>query len=1101
MSRLRVLTFNFHEPYLCLMAKTGIDFTVGLYSRPPRARPWQTQFRPIPPNMKLVEERTWRSLLRAGRFDVVVAHEESNALDVLKCDTPKILICHNRLTFLRETATADVPDVPGLIQEVLALLQARFSFVFISESKRDDYGIPGAVIRPGIDVEEYGGYSGETPEVLRVGNMMRSRNQMFDVDFQERVCSGIPNRVLGVDPKIPGAKPADSFDGLLHFYRSRRCLLHVTREEYEDGYNLSTLEAMACGMPVVALGNRTSPLTDGVDGYVSRDADELRERLQLLLKEPDLARELGARGRETVAAKFPMSAFVENWRNALERAADEGRRGTRRSRPAKTPSQSILMHYVASPITTARYFEQAARKKHHVVSAGLQCPERVLEGWGFRMPAPPYAAHDIDLPLETTYREIVRRLPSEFAPALYLWIDSGVKNIPSDIEALQCPKACYLIDTHIEPELRLAIARRFDYTFLAQKAQVELFRHEGISNVQWLPLACSPELHAVGQPERNCDVAYVGGFSGDAQDRRRNLLSRIAARFPNSVIGRYWPGELADIYARSRIVVNACVSRDVNMRVFEGMASGALLITDEADGLDDLFEDRKHLVIYRNDEEVFDLIDYYLKHEDERARIAAAGAAEVYEKHTYERRIQEILDTVERTPIVVGGFQGESRFKSGGYYRNTRPEVAQHVPRSTRRLLDVGCGGGDFGYALKQRGLNEVHGIELVERACNDARKVLDSALLGNIEEMDLPYEDGYFDCITFSDVLEHLRDPVSALKKAARVLASDGTMVMSIPNVRFHQVLTMLLDGRWKYEDAGILDRTHLRFFTATDMYAMVKEADLEPLCIQALSYVTEEQLPRDKDGCVMLGRAKFQTLDEQDYSDLRTYQYLVIAGKPGVDRLAKARAALNIKENEAALLLAEEARGVDECDRRKVMAVASARLGQLTNAERLYREALSSREDDAEAAGELGILYIAMNRAGEAKPLLEKAHAADPDNERVTGALGLCHLIDGQCEAAFNCFVTALDSSYDGASLVPHLVAVATQLGRLSEVEGLVRRYADFHAGDKTLAYCHADLLAALGRKAEARERMEMTLLLSPNDAGALERLARLDNGHATP
>ena len=71
------------------------------------------------------------------------------------------------------------------------------------------------------------------------------------------------------------------------------------------------------------------------------------------------------------------------------------------------------------------------------------------------------------------------------------------------------------------------------------------------------------------------------------------MLSSIRERFPKNKICQCWPAEMAKVYARAKIVFNACVNRDLNMRVFKAMASGALLITDEADWLEDLFEDRK----------------------------------------------------------------------------------------------------------------------------------------------------------------------------------------------------------------------------------------------------------------------------------------------------------------------------------------------------------------------------------------------------------------------------------------------------------------------------------------------------------------------------
>ena len=139
---------------------------------------------------------------------------------------------------------------------------------------------------------------------------------------RNRPAKGCPARLVGDDLQDPEAKPAGSFEELVRIYRTHRCLLHVTRQEWEDGYNLSTLEAMAAGMPVVSLANRTSPLTDGVDGFTSDDPEVLRGRLQELLNDRDLARAIGERGRETVAKKFPIERFAENWREAILTAAE-----------------------------------------------------------------------------------------------------------------------------------------------------------------------------------------------------------------------------------------------------------------------------------------------------------------------------------------------------------------------------------------------------------------------------------------------------------------------------------------------------------------------------------------------------------------------------------------------------------------------------------------------------------------------------------------------------------------------------------------------------------------------------------------------------------
>jgi glycosyltransferase involved in cell wall biosynthesis/ubiquinone/menaquinone biosynthesis C-methylase UbiE/Flp pilus assembly protein TadD len=946
------------------------------------------------------------------------------------------------------------------------------------------------VIPPGIDPGDYGGYTGEVPSVLRVGNAMRARNLMFDVDFQERVCAGLPNRVVGEDPLIPEARPSASFEDLLDSFRTMRCLLHVTREEYEDGYNLSMLEAMACGMPVVALANRTSPLTDGVDGFVSKDGNVLRARLEQLLEDPALARELGARGRETVARTFPLELFVERWRQAIEETAQEGPRRASAKAP-RARQTNVLLHYVASPITTGRYVEEALRRRHRVTTAGLRCPEEVLKGWGFREPIPPYPPHDIDLGLEAGYAELQARLEGRPAPQVYLWVDSGLRKVAPDIDRLTIPKVCYLIDTHVDLASRIEVARHFDFVFLAQRAQIPDFRAAGIGNVHWLPLACSRDLHALPPQERIYDIAYVGSLS-DASDRRRRLMEGLRARFPNSRIGRFWPHEMARIYAQARIVVNACVNRDVNMRVFEALASGALLITDPAEGLEDLFEDGKHLVVYRRDEDLPDQVERYLADAGERERIAAAGRAEVLARHTYDHRIESMLETISKAPAYAAPDAAE--FEAGGYYGSARPEVLQHVPKNARRILDCGCGSGEFGRALKSRGAAEVVGVEMVEGAWERARKVLDRALLGNIETIELPFDEGYFDCACFNDVLEHLVDPAAALRKVARVLAPGGVVVMSIPNVRFCSVLGMLAEGRWKYEDAGILDRTHLRFFTAADFPEVVHAAGLEVLKIEPLSMLDPARLPRRSDGSVRMGRMMLHDVDDRDYRDLLTYQYLVVAGKPGVHRLAAARQALEEGNDEEAYALAESAAdGCDRFEQRRIMAKAVARLGKLDSAERLYREALEMRADPA-VAGELGLVLVAMGRTSEARPLLEDAAEADDHDDRARGGLGIVAWAEGESWEAYRHFLAALEVNPDNPTVVSHAIEAGRALGQMAEVEPYVRRFVELHPGNLDMLCRHAELLFGLGRSGEAQSQLETVLLLAPDHEPAHRLLAQL-------
>ncbi len=1091
----RILTFNFHEPYLCLLAKTGLDFDVGNYESGPLERHWQSNFRPKPGNLHLVPEKTWRANLDAAKYDVVLTHNEMNAMTVARAPANKLLLCHNRRTFLNTTATIDhgVDPMPAFAH-LLDMLGQLFEFVFISESKRDDYAMPGRVIRPGIDLNDFGGYAGDTAAVLRVGNTMVDRNLMFDVPLQEEVCRRLPNEVLGFNPNLPHARVAASFDELLRAYRHYRCMLHVSRQEYEDGYNLAMLEAMACGMPVVALANRTSPITDGIDGFTSYDPAVLRERLASLLRDHGLALELGARGRETIARDFPIEVFVERWREALFEAAEgnPGARHTLRPGPPDPERKRILMQYISSPLTTGRYFELAAEKKHDVLTAGFRVPEEVLDLWGFPAEKPPYPPLRINLEFPAPYDEMRARLPQGYQPDYFFYVDSGARKIEPGIQDIPAPRIAYLIDTHVSPDLRIEMARHFDCVFIAQKGQLGLFRQAGIENVFWVPLACSPELHDVGEFERIHDVSYVGSFSTEEDDRRRRLLEGVAARFPNSRVGRYWPRDMARLYAQSKIVVNACHNADVNMRVFEALASGALLITDPAIGLDDLFREGEHLLVYRSEEELHGLLEYYLEHHEERACIAAAGRAHVLAEHTYDHRLDEILRLSEE---VMRRKRGPHHApKSQEYYQCIRHELLQHVPMTARRVLDIGCGAGAFGNHLKQeRGVEEVVGIEIVEDAYLEAREVLDQALLGNIEEMELPFDDGHFDCILCGDVLEHLIDPAGALRRLGRILSKSGVIVISIPNVRFHAVPAMLSEGGWTYMDAGILDSTHLRFFTRTSLYQLVAEAGLEVADLLPLNMRTPEHVPREPDGSLQLGKLRIDDLSDEEYQEFLVYQYCVLACHPGQDRLARAREALAAKQNEAAYTYAIDAVDADPFERHRILATALARLGRLDNAEVAYREALEMR-DSPEVAAELGTLLVGMNRSDEAVPLLESALAAQPNNERALGALGLVRLQEGDIETGYALLHQAASASYDFRGLVKPLIQAAHSLRRLEEVALLVHGFAEFYPGDLDLACDYAEVLIALGQDDAARQRLDLVQVFDPDNARASELMGKL-------
>ena len=138
-------------------------------------------------------------------------------------------------------------------------------------------------------------------------------------------------------------------------------------------------------------------------------------------------------------------------------------------------------------------------------------------------------------------------------------------------------------------------------------------------------------------------------------------------------------------------------------------------------------------------------------------------------------------------------------------------------------VLDVGCASGGLLARLADRA-GRREGIELDAAAAEAAQAHADAIHQGAVDEVSVP--EGCFDVVVLGDVLEHLVDPVPALARARQWLRPDGRLVVSLPNVAHWSVRLGLLAGRWEYRDSGILDDTHLRFFTWDSGARLVQDA-----------------------------------------------------------------------------------------------------------------------------------------------------------------------------------------------------------------------------------------------------------------------------------
>lgn len=164
------------------------------------------------------------------------------------------------------------------------------------------------------------------------------------------------------------------------------------------------------------------------------------------------------------------------------------------------------------------------------------------------------------------------------------------------------------------------------------------------------------------------------------------------------------------------------------------------------------------------------------------------------------------------------------------YFSGARPEVAAMVPWGTTSVLDVGCGFGGLAPLLRARSVQKISGIELNPAASSHLKRIYDQHWIGSVESVNISEDLALFDCIIFADVLEHLVDPWEVLKKYTQYLSPEGVVIASIPNVRnLGLIYRLLVQGRWTYSESGLLDKTHLRFFSRAEIKTLFIQAGLK--------------------------------------------------------------------------------------------------------------------------------------------------------------------------------------------------------------------------------------------------------------------------------
>ena len=208
------------------------------------------------------------------------------------------------------------------------------------------------------------------------------------------------------------------------------------------------------------------------------------------------------------------------------------------------------------------------------------------------------------------------------------------------------------------------------------------------------------------------------------------------------------------------------------------------------------------------------------------------------------------------------------------YFEIVNPEIATIARPLGRglKVLDVGCGSGMHGAALKSALGHVVYGVDNSPISIAKAKTRIDRAEIGDVRRPDL-YPFPPVDLLVFSDILEHLTDPVDVLREHMQLLAPGGHMVLSIPNIAIWYARLRLLLGIWDYQDTGIFDRTHLRFFTRHGMRRMIQDAGLEVVASRISPGIVRPLVPLVKAAYAAVG-SRQSGPDSSSILDSRSYR-----------------------------------------------------------------------------------------------------------------------------------------------------------------------------------------------------------------------------------
>jgi len=302
----------------------------------------------------------------------------------------------------------------------------------------------------------------------------------------------------------------------------------------------------------------------------------------------------------------------------------------------------ILIIYGKDEYTTARHFEEYLKRspQHQVIGMGL-----IKQGLASVVGDQSW----IQTGDKLVINEVLRSLPA--APEVIITMQGFQMMEIYGIENIEIPTIFYGIDTHTRTrDLIYREASKYKQVYFAQKKAIKEFKEIYNKESGWMPCCAEPLIHKPMDFDLEYDFAFVGGADlPEAHKLRRETLKKLMTKY-KVFIGNAYGYFMSMVYNKARVVFNHACNDDVNMRIFEAMACKRALLTNNLSpesGLNDLFEAGKHYIPF-DDKNLMDQAEKLIKDDKLRQLIAETGYKEVLEKHTYEKRMEEMLCQIKK---------------------------------------------------------------------------------------------------------------------------------------------------------------------------------------------------------------------------------------------------------------------------------------------------------------------------------------------------------------------------------------------------------------------------------------------------------------------